>query len=300
MIFVAPLFSRSEPSQPAGFVFSQRLNFSTTQPLSNALRSISQKIDLARSHYKKRERVISKFERAIDRHLNYAKHETLRKLERHLNARRGLIRNAVRLLKNAGVAADLIFDLDQFAEGLFAALRNESADALQTAGDELYQEIQSDDVWSMPDPLAKRFLDARRNLLRDVPDEVFKQVENAIQEGLDSGDSIRGMSNRISKVFNDISQGRAVTIASTETGAAYGFARQEAMKKASVQFKSWLTSHLPNVRHAHWVAERNPANQRVPLEDPFIVGGEELMHPGDSNGSPENVINCHCIALAVA
>jgi uncharacterized protein with gpF-like domain len=271
------------------------------------------KVELAREHYKKREKVIAKFQRAIDRHLNYAKHETLRNVERHFSRERGagsraaLVSNhdlpapSSRLLAvNAGVSADLTFNLNEFADGLLAALRNESADTLQTAGQELFDEIQYDDVWSMPDPLARKFLQERQNLLRDVPPEIFKTIETSIEEGINAGDSIREMSKRITAAFDEISQSRAMTIASTETGAAYGFARNEAMKKAGVEFKEWLTSHLPNVRPAHAFAERNPENQRVPIDEPFIVDGERLMHPGDAAGSPGNTINCHCVALAVA
>ena len=217
-----------------------------------------------------------------------------------------MLTNALWLYNAGGVAADFMFAPDAWTEGLFAALRNESADALQTAGDELFEELRAggadlrDDPWLMPDPLATHFLEERRNLLRDVPDEVFKQVEESIQEGLNAGDSIREMAKRVTSTFDQISQGRATTIASTETGAAYGFARQAAMQKAGVGFKTWLTSHLPNVRHAHWMAERDPQNARVPLDEAFVVGGELLMHPGDANGSPENVINCHCVSIAVA
>ena len=35
------------------------------------------------------------------------------------------------------------------------------------------------------------------------------------------------------------------------------------------------------------------------LDEPFLVGGEELDHPGAESGSPENVINCHCVSIPV-
>jgi len=39
--------------------------------------------------------------------------------------------------------------------------------------------------------------------------------------------------------------------------------------------------------------------QTVPIDQAFRVGGENLMHPSDPAGSPENVINCHCVAIPV-
>jgi uncharacterized protein with gpF-like domain len=72
------------------------------------------------------------------------------------------------------------------------------------------------------------------------------------------------------------------------------------MKEAGVKFKQWLTSGNANVRAGHRLAN----NQIVPIDEPFLVasaenGIEELMNPSDPNGSPDNVINCHCVAIAV-
>jgi hypothetical protein len=39
---------------------------------------------------------------------------------------------------------------------------------------------------------------------------------------------------------------------------------------------------------------------RVPLDKPFNVSGQNLMFPGDPNGSAGNVINCRCSVAQVA
>jgi uncharacterized protein with gpF-like domain len=252
------------------------------------------RVALAREHYAKRKDVIAKFQHAIDRHLNFAKHEVLRKLEERGRSH-GLATNAD--MPGGGVGADIMFDKQRFADGLLAALRNESADALQTASGQLLEEVGYTDPWTMPDPLVRPFLETRENLLSNVPNEIAQQIESAIAEGVDAGDSIAELRNRITDAFEGIGSGRAATIASTETGAAYGFSRQQAMDQAGIAHKSWLTSHLPNVRIDHAIAELE--NQRVPIDEPFNVGGEDLMYPGDENGSPENVINCHCVSLPI-
>lgn len=48
-------------------------------------------------------------------------------------------------------------------------------------------------------------------------------------------------------------------------------------------------------RHEHGMAD----GQVVPANDPFIVGGEELMFPADTAGSPWNVYNCRCAMRTV-
>lgn len=259
------------------------------------------RVALAKAHYEKRLAVIARFLAVINRHLDYAKHETLRNLEEthhssHVTRHPLATTNAA----PGGVGIDIMFDRERFADGLLLALRNESADVLQIAADELLEEIGYTDPWSMPDPIVRGFIETRRNLLSGVANDVFTAIEKEISEGVGAGESIRDLAKRITTGFENVSRTRATTIASTETGAAYGFARQHAMEQAGVTHKNWLTSHLDNVRLAHWQAELNPENQRVPLDQPFNVGGEALMFPGDENGSPENTINCHCVALAAA
>lgn len=58
--------------------------------------------------------------------------------------------------------------------------------------------------------------------------------------------------------------------------------------------KTWVTVGDEKVRSAHQGADLQVKNS----DDPFDVGGEQLMRPGDSSlgASPENVINCRCSA----
>lgn len=261
--------------------------------------------DLAHEHALRRLPHIEAMREAIVRHLGYACSETLRNLEAHF--REGARRD--RALVSAeggprGVAADIIFDRAQFADGLLATLRDESAEALHEAGNDLFAEIQRDDAFSMPDPVARQFLAERENLLRDIPDEMHAAIEAELQAGLDAGESLRQLSRRVTNKFAAITAERAETIASTETNVAYSFSRQEAMKAAGIQFKTWLTSHLPNVRATHEAAEDDPRNARVPVGEPFFVGKVRLLAPGlpftPDDDDPSEIINCGCIALALA
>jgi hypothetical protein len=55
--------------------------------------------------------------------------------------------------------------------------------------------------------------------------------------------------------------------------------------------KEWRARQDNRTRSAHRQAHR----QRVPVSEPFSVGGEDLMYPGDTQrGSPSNTLNCRC------
>ena len=245
------------------------------------------------------------FESRINRVLMEARRETLSKLDHyvdttptiHTDSRDNgnvatLLRQAIR---TKGVAADFVFDLADFTANFFKGMRAVSANAISTAGNDVWQELGKDDPWNAPPAEVMRYMQNRESKLVNVPADVHQSVVDEIQAGFDAGESKAKIAARIRGTFNEFSQGRANTIAQTETTASYGWADNRAQKDAGVQWREWLTSGLDNVRPDHIAAN----GQRVSIDEPFNVGGELLDHPGDPNGSPEQVINCHCLAIAV-
>jgi SPP1 gp7 family putative phage head morphogenesis protein len=117
-------------------------------------------------------------------------------------------------------------------------------------------------------------------------DDLAKQLI----EGVQNGESIDQLASRVKTLFEETYKNRAKTIARTETISATNYAQLEAGEQFGARKKIWITALDERTRPAH--AEAN--GQIVDLDEPFIVDGEELMYPGDKNGSPENIINCRC------
>lgn len=123
----------------------------------------------------------------------------------------------------------------------------------------------------------------------------FQDALNEIGRSLDS----RG-------AFQSIAA-RAETILRTEILRIHSQATQlqmEAQSKAVSMsgyeiMKGWLATHDLRVRPAHLAAEAVYMADAIPVDEPFIVDGEELMFPGDPDGSPENTINCRCASTPV-
>ena len=99
---------------------------------------------------------------------------------------------------------------------------------------------------------------------------------------------------------------RAERIVRTELGritSMANFARQkDVARMVPGLMKEWRSALLPGRTRGspgttgvfdHWSAH----GQRVPVEQPFVVSGEELMYPLDPAGSPGNTINCMCISV---
>jgi len=79
----------------------------------------------------------------------------------------------------------------------------------------------------------------------------------------------------------------AVRFARTETGVIGSGAQSEMFKRSGVDRKSW--SNLSDARDWH-----QNIDGPIPMDEPFIVDGEAMMHPHDPAGSARNIINCRC------
>ena len=244
---------------------------------------------LWKKHIASRQPAITRYRTKFTRVLTNARGAVLAKLAKH-----GEMTGKSIVVKD-GAAAGFMFDLHTFAAEFKAAMDSAGRSAYDDAGQQLNEEIGLDDPWVSPPTQVKEFLATRDNRLRDVPQEVFDTIKSQLTEGIDKGESISELSSRVRSSFNEIGSGRGKTIAMTETSAAYGTARHAAMKSAGVPSKQWLTSHNDNVRPAHAEAE----GQIRAVDEPFNVDGEELDFPGDPEGSPGNVINCHCVAIPI-
>lgn len=137
------------------------------------------------------------------------------------------------------------------------------------------------------------------NLLVRIPDEVHALVVREILEGTNAGETQEQIANRIDSVLtytgSENWDNRAKVIAQTEltrhfnsSMLAHGLLREQ-QGQQNLR-KQWDTRMDTRERPAH-----NEANNQIrDLGQPFLVGGELLLHPGAPNGSPWNVINCRC------
>ena len=129
-----------------------------------------------------------------------------------------------------------------------------------------------------------------------------KRLDSAFKKALGSGVTmpIKQIDTAIARMQARALRYRAENIARTESLNALRSGQNEAIRQAvdigeldqEFATKTWQDTGDSRTRPEHGMAD----GQTVPLDQPFIVGGERLMHPGDSIGSAGNVINCRCRA----
>lgn len=135
-----------------------------------------------------------------------------------------------------------------------------------------------------------------------ITGEVVQSMLDALGEVLsrefyDEGKGPAALADSINEIFPPTYANRAETIARTETCIAQMTTLHETYVRSGVEFEEWLAFIDEKTRESHAAAN----GQVVPIGEPFRVGDAMLMHPGDPDGPPEEIINCRCdVAPVVA
>ena len=140
------------------------------------------------------------------------------------------------------------------------------------------------------------------NRMVQTPDSVFRLVASSLDEGIDNGEAIDLLRDRVQEVLDFTGNSdwprRAELVARTEATGAYnaaGFeaARLEEQTLGITLEKAWVCTIDGVTRDTHFAAD----GQRVPLDGTFQVGRAELRFPGDPNGAIEETANCRCTMI---
>ena len=128
-----------------------------------------------------------------------------------------------------------------------------------------------------------------------------KQITARVTRGILMGESNRQIAAGLRERMTNMSVDSAIRAARTATTAAENGGRtasyQQAEDMGIEMTREWLATRDGRTRHEHGVAD----GQRVGVKEPFTVGGEKLMFPGDASlgASGWNLYNCRCAVKAM-
>jgi hypothetical protein len=130
-------------------------------------------------------------------------------------------------------------------------------------------------------------------IAQTTQEDIVAVLLSGQQEGLGAREIARMIRD---KVGGQIGKIRAETIAITETHNAATFANLTSAELLDEELdlglqKEWMSVEDGRSRASHRIADR----QHRDLNEPFLVGGENLMRPGDPRGSAKNIIRCRCV-----
>jgi len=141
---------------------------------------------------------------------------------------------------------------------------------------------------------AQAWIDERAKFWTErVNAETAKLITEEIQVGISEGESIKKLQDRVNKVFNFSEEFRSERVARTEASASSNHGNLEAYRQADIPRKRWLASIDDRTRGTHSDAH----GQTVERDQSFLVGGHEMIMPGD--GPASEVVNCRCTTTPV-
>jgi len=118
----------------------------------------------------------------------------------------------------------------------------------------------------------------------------WETIAKIIEEAKLTNSTIAEVAQRLYDKLDALSISRSRIIARTEMAKIENWGNLEGYKENEfVTHKIWHCSFVPDSREEHMQAD----GQTVRLDEPFIVGGEPMMFPGEG-GSAGNVCNCLC------
>lgn len=128
---------------------------------------------------------------------------------------------------------------------------------------------------------------------------MMRSFESEMTTALLKGESIPKIANRLKTVAEKYLID-SIKIARTETTRIENSARQsvgdEGVRLGFNMWKRWVATGDARTRDEHLSAD----GQEVPNDEPFEIGGEQLMFPGDESlgASGWNTINCRCTMVS--
>lgn len=150
--------------------------------------------------------------------------------------------------------------------------------------------------------LIERLSRTTPNKVAGMPEDTYREIITHLSRMMRDGETVYERSRWVRDFLNLETEGgyegwlrRATRIARTETTRLVNAADLEAMKTEAATteqelHKVWVSTMDPRTRDTHFRAD----GQRVPIDQPFLIGGFEADHPGDPNLPAHESVNCRC------
>jgi HK97 family phage portal protein len=140
----------------------------------------------------------------------------------------------------------------------------------------------------------QEFIEQRaQQLAGQVTQTTYDAIRSELVAGVEGGDSIDQLADRIRQVFKVASESRAETIARTEVISAYNGAATLAagtLPADVIAGQEWIATRDSRTRESHAAAD----GQIVAIGQPFTISGANAAYPGDPALPAGLSVNCRC------
>lgn len=232
--------------------------------------------------------------------------------EAYLKEQRDALLARIRKHSSVGsIAAESVFDLNQeqkryrdtFLGWYRDHFRRGGEAGMRAAKGELFDDAQfkadPDKPTSWMFQMTPELEEVVRRLVLDSGSKVNETTKEKIYQLLkgtqEANETVEQFTQRVWESV-EFEVWRARLWARTESAKVDNYGQLEGYRQTEfVGKRGWLCSFVPESREAHMEVD----GTELPLDEPFLVGGERLMYPGDPAGSAGNVCNCLCTTYPV-
>ena len=194
---------------------------------------------------------------------------------------------------------DKVFPLKDEDMHLVGKLAPLWAEHLKAGHDKFAAETKIENPFVVDSPNVQKAIEARKAQSLLANDTTSSEILDIFAKGLAEGSTNAMLGDEIAKYYADNCIGsesnRPLTAARTQTAGLVNEGELIAAKEAGGLLKYWIHGSPKDPRESHVkaAADYGPDNA-IGLEDDFVVDGEHMQQPGDSNADIKNVANCTC------
>lgn len=149
------------------------------------------------------------------------------------------------------------------------------------------------------DKMVDYFLTIAGQKIQGITDTTLKRIQQILAETQSSNLSRVEQAKVLQETLSDpeFNRLRSLTIARTESTTAANKGIQLGAESTDyVVEKQWIATLDKRTRKDHLIAG---SGEGIPVNVPFIVGGVQMMYPGDASAPAEQVVNCRCVQIIV-
>lgn len=160
---------------------------------------------------------------------------------------------------------------------------------VESAGKEALGIVAPAEEFDTTDRMQKYIKQRTEEMASQVNSTTIDKLARTIAEGVDAGEGINQIGDRVSAVYDEFPLWRADMIARTEVTSANNYGFISGYEQSGVaNAKEWIATFDDRTRDSH--AEID--GEIVKLDENFSNG---LEYPGDPAGDPAETINCRCV-----
>lgn len=187
--------------------------------------------------------------------------------------------------------ADEPFNMAEWIKKFREAMRVQLRQIVDESGSEAMDDLKIQKKFQVNEPQVRQYIETRaQRFAVQVNETTWDLLRKSIGEGIDAGEGLTSIMERVETVMGDRINSSAEIIARTEVGGAMnGGTRLAWMQSGVVTGKRWIAELDARVRDSHAEAH----GQVVGLDEDFEVGDASGPGPGEM-GAPEEDINCRC------